>query len=45
MDGIGDFSQTSRVLEKAWEISDASAEKETHWRDIMKEFGFTLLFN
>ena len=45
MDGIGDFSQTLKILEQAWQARDASPGQETHWRDIMNEFGWTLLFN
>jgi hypothetical protein len=44
MDGVGDFSQTLTIIERAWEMRDEQKSAETHWRDIMREFGWCLLF-
>jgi hypothetical protein len=44
MDGVGDFSQTLKIIERAWEMRDSNKSAETHWRDIMREFGWCLLF-
>ena len=44
MDGLGDFSQTLKIIEKAWELRDAHKNVETHWRDIMQDFGWCLLY-
>ena len=45
MDGIGDFSESLKILESAWESRDARVDVETHWREIMHGFGWSLLFN
>ena len=44
MDGVGDFSQTLSIMERAWELRDNQKSVETHWRDIMRDFGWCLLF-
>jgi hypothetical protein len=43
MDGLGDFSQTLKVLEHAWKMRDAGKHLETHWRIIMRELGYCLM--
>ena len=45
MDGIGDSSQSLKILESAWKSRDARVDVETHWREIMRGFGSSLLFN
>jgi hypothetical protein len=44
MDGMGDFSQGLKIMEKAWEIKDTESNVEIHWRDIMRSNGWSLMF-
>ena len=43
--GLGHFHQLLVILEKAWAARDARANVETHWRNFIDDFGWTLLFN
>jgi hypothetical protein len=45
MDGLGDFSQGLKIMERAWQLKDIEPNTEIHWRDIMRGNGWSLLFS
>jgi hypothetical protein len=45
MDGLGDFNQGLKIMEKAWEKWDTDLSGDIHWRDIMRGNGWSLLLS